>query len=217
MNRLALFDCDGTLVDSQHNICAAADASFAANGLAPPDHHDVRRGVGLHVRDAMTRLAPPDADAGLIDRLSADYKAAFTDLTRQNSYSAGHLYDGIADLLDALDRDGWLLGVATGNSDRGLKRILETHGLSKRFVTLQTSDHHPSKPHPAMALTALAESGADAATSIMIGDTSYDMEMGKAAGMVTIGVDWGYHDRPILRASGADYIAATPAQIRTFL
>lgn len=217
MNRLALFDCDGTLVDSQHNICAAVDACFSANGLPLPDHHAVRRGVGLHVRDAMARLAPEEADAILIDQLAADYKSAYANMTRQNEYSTGHLYDGIMELLDALDADGWLLGIATGNSDRGLQRILDHHGLNQRFVTLQTADRHPSKPHPSMALTALAESGAEAENSIMIGDTSYDMEMGKAAGMTTIGVDWGYHDTAILRASGADHIAVTPAQIRIFV
>lgn len=217
MNRLALFDCDGTLVDSQHNICAAVDQAFAALGLPTPDHHLVRRGVGLHVRDAMARLAPDDADAAFIDQLAQEYKAAFAGLVSQNDYQHGHLYDGIAALLDALDADGWLLGVATGNSDRGLARILKVHGLEGRFVTLQTSDRHPSKPHPSMALTALADAGADPARSMMIGDTSYDMAMAKAAGLTAIGVDWGYHDAATLSQAGADHIAATPLQIRTFI
>ena len=217
MNRLALFDCDGTLIDSQHNICTAADACFAANGLEPPDHHAVRRGVGLHVRDAMARLAPQWADAAFIDKLAADYKAAYTSLTQHHSYQTGHLYDGIIGLLDALEADGWLLAIATGNSDRGLARILDHHGLERRFISLQTADRHPSKPHPSMAWTALADAGADPVASIMIGDTSYDMEMAKAVGMVAIGVDWGYHEPAILRAAGADHIATQPDEIRTFI
>ena len=215
MNRLALFDCDGTLVDSQHNICAAVDEVFAAHGLPLPDHHQVRRGVGLHVRDAMARLAADDISVGQLDALTADYKAAFTRLTQLDDYRAGYLYDGIADLLDSLDAAGWLLGIATGNSDRGLQRILQHHGLEGRFVTRQTADRHPSKPHPSMALTALAEAGADPAISLMIGDTSYDMQMGKAAGMVAVGVEWGYHDKAALRGAGADHIVAAPAHIGT--
>ncbi len=216
MNRLALFDCDGTLVDSQHNICAAVAAVFGEHGLAIPDHHQIRRGVGLHVREAMARLAPADTDDALLDRLTDDYKRSFSALAKGDAYHAGHLYDGISGLLDALEQDGWLLGVATGNSDRGLLRILHHHGLERRFVTLQTADRHPSKPHPSMALTALAEAGADPTVSLMIGDTSYDMLMGKSAGMIAIGVDWGYHDPAALREAGADHIATAPVQIRKY-
>ena len=215
MNRLALFDCDGTLVDSQHNICAAVDEVFTNFNLPLPDHHQVRRGVGLHVRDAMERLAPTDSDADLIDQLTQEYKSSFSRLTQQDDYRAGYLYDGILDILDTLEADGWLLGVATGNSDRGLARILTHHGLNGRFVTLQTADHHPSKPHPSMALTALSDAGADASMSMMIGDTSYDMGMGKAAGMTCVGVDWGYHDIAELRGAGADHIVMKAIQIRS--
>ena len=84
MNRLALFDCDGTLIDSQHNICTAADACFAANGLESPDHHAVRRGVGLHVRDAMARLAPQWADATFIDKLAADFRVLREQVTEMS-------------------------------------------------------------------------------------------------------------------------------------
>lgn len=215
MNRLALFDCDGTLVDSQHNICAAMDEAFRTNGLMVPDHHQVRRSVGLHVRDAVARLVPVDSDDVMIDQLTADYKASFTRLTQQDDYRAGYIFDGIEPLFDALEKDGWLLGIATGNSDRGLQRIIDHHGWQGRFVTLQTADRHPSKPHPSMALTALADAGADAASSMMIGDTSYDMAMGKTVGMICVGVDWGYHDAQELRAAGADHIVMKAEQIRT--
>lgn len=214
MNRLALFDCDGTLVDSQHNICMAVDETFQQHRMPKPDHHQVRRGVGLHVRDAMARLAPDDSDSSLIDRLAQSYKENFTRLTQLEEFRCGHLYDGILDLLDGLEADGWLLGVATGNSDRGLNRIIEYHGLTDRFVTLQTADHHPSKPHPSMALTALNDAGADAVASIMIGDTSYDMGMGKAAGMMAIGVSWGYHSAEELSAAGADHIVDSANEIK---
>jgi phosphoglycolate phosphatase len=123
------------------------------------------------------------------------------------------LYQGIADLIDVLDGYGWLLGVATGKSDRGLALCLDHHGLSQRFVTLQTADRHPSKPHPSMIETAMAEAGAAPETTVMIGDTSFDMAMARAAGVVAIGVAWGYHPREELIAAGADYIAEHPSDI----
>jgi phosphoglycolate phosphatase len=126
------------------------------------------------------------------------------------------LYDGMVELLQALEDDGWLLGVATGKSNRGLLHCLERHNIRGRFVTLQTADHHPSKPHPAMIGAALCEAGADAATSVMIGDTSYDMAMAKAAGVTAIGVAWGYHDPVELSAAGADFVAQRPADVLEF-
>jgi phosphoglycolate phosphatase len=109
--------------------------------------------------------------------------------------------------------DGWLLGIATGKSDRGLAFCLEHHGLAGRFVTLQTADRHPSKPHPSMIEAALADAGADAGESMMIGDTSYDMLMAKAAGVTAVGVAWGYHSPEELLASGADFVAGRPSDL----
>jgi phosphoglycolate phosphatase len=127
------------------------------------------------------------------------------------------LYDGIKELLDTLEADGWLLGVATGKSDRGLGHCLACHGLSRRFVTLQTADRHPSKPHPSMIEAALADAGAEAGVSMMIGDTSYDMAMARAAGVTAVGVAWGYHDPAELQAAGAHYVAARPADVADFM
>jgi phosphoglycolate phosphatase len=123
------------------------------------------------------------------------------------------LYDGIAELVDALAADGWLLGVATGKSDRGLAFCLDHHGLADRFVTLQTADRHPSKPHPAMVEQAMADAGAAPETTWMIGDTSYDMAMARAAGATALGVTWGYHPREALLGAGAHHIAFHPQDI----
>ena len=98
------------------------------------------------------------------------------------------------------------MGVATGKARRGLDHATEAHDLEPFFVTRQTADHHPSKPHPSMLHAALAETGAEAAHAVMIGDTSYDIEMGRAAGFRTIGVDWGYHDTSALERAGADIV-----------
>jgi phosphoglycolate phosphatase len=211
MNRLALFDCDGTLVDSQSNICLAMEACFAGAGLPPPPRERTRRVVGLSLVEAMRAMAP-EAEEAVHVALAEAYKTAFQRL-RSRGLVEEPLYDGIAELLDVLEGEGWLLGVATGKSDRGLRLCLERHGLSGRFVTLQTADRHPSKPHPAMIEAALAESGADAELSMMIGDTSYDMAMAKAAGVRAVGVAWGYHEAEELRAAGADFVARHPLEI----
>jgi len=204
--RLAVFDCDGTLVDSQANIYRAARLAFEANGLAVPPDPAIRGIVGLSLVEAMRVLAPTVDDAAH-RRLAADYKGAFQQLRAANTLDPEPLFDGIAETIDTLDRAGWRLGVATGKSDRGLALILAHHGLADRFVTLQTADRHPSKPDPAMLHAALAEAGVDRHRSVMIGDTSFDMAMGRAAACRTIGVAWGYHTRAEMLGAGAEVVA----------
>lgn len=211
MNRLAIFDCDGTLVDSQHNICAAMAECFVASGREAPPPERTRRVVGLNLAEAMAAMLPdetPDTHTAMAE----DYKRAFQAM-RARGLEHEPLYDGIADLIAALDADGWLLGVATGKSDRGLALCLEHHGIRPLFVTLQTADRHPSKPHPSMIEAAMAEAGASPATTLMIGDTSYDMAMARAAGVTAIGVAWGYHDAAELRRAGAHHISDHPRDI----
>ena len=211
-NRLALFDCDGTLVDSQHNICLCMEDAFARAGLVAPDRGATRRVVGLSLLQAVQGLVP-DVALELQVQLAEDYKSAFHRLRGQGLIDEP-LFEGIAETLDALEADGWMLGVATGKSDRGLDLCLRHHGLRERFVTLQTADRHPSKPHPSMVREAMAEAGAKPETTIMIGDTSFDMAMGVAAGARSLGVDWGYHPGHELIAAGAYHVAAHPNEIR---
>ena len=202
--RLIVFDVDGTLVDSQGDILAAMGAAFDAVRLVRPARAEVLSIVGLSLPEAMAVLAPdhPQHHGALVD----GYKSAYMDLrARQGAAESSPLYPGVRDVLEQLRAvDPWLLGIATGKSRRGLDKLLEGHGLQGWFVTEQVSDFHPSKPHPAMLEAALAEAGLDAGQAVMIGDTSYDMEMARAAGMFAIGVSWGYHDRARLR--GADVI-----------
>lgn len=212
MNKLALFDCDGTLVDSQDNICRSVEEAFARAGIAAPERAKIRRIVGLSLVEAM-RMLLPDADEPLHRSLAEDYKAAFFRLRTSGAMAQEPLYDGIPAVLDALQADGWLLGVATGKSDRGLAHILAHHGIADRFVTLQTADRHPSKPHPSMIETAIAESGCAPETTVMIGDTSYDMQMARAAGARALGVAWGYHPVSELTAAGAHAIADAVAAL----
>ncbi len=214
-NRLALFDCDGTLVDSQAAICASMEEAFSSVERAPPTRGAIRRIVGLNLFEAMRVLAPEE-DEALHIALVESYKHAFRSL-RLNGLLEEPLFGGIAPLLAKLDAAGWLLGIATGKSDRGLKHVVEAHGLSGLFVTLQTADRHPSKPHPAMAEAAMAEAGAEPDTTVVIGDTSYDILMARRAGAMALGVAWGYHDPAELTAAGADHIAERPEDIETIM
>ncbi len=204
-NRLAVFDCDGTLVDSQHSICTAMTLAFEGEKLAAPDRAAILSVVGLSLPLAIARLLP-EAEADFHHHLSESYKRAFQQMRRDNGVSEP-LYPGIAELIRRLDADGWLLGVATGKSDRGLNLCLSHHGIHAHFVTLQTADRHPSKPHPSMLLTAMADAGAAPETTVMIGDTSYDIDMALSAGTRALGVGWGYHPPADLIAAGAHGVA----------
>lgn len=200
--RIVLFDCDGTLVDSQNVIVTAMTVAFGSAGLKPPSRADILSIVGLSLPIAIGRLAAGHGTS--IDRLVAAYKTAFHAL-RQQPEHLEPLFPGTRAVLEALAaRDDVLLGVATGKSRRGLDAILATHGLTQFFSVLKTADDAPSKPHPAMVLDAVAELGGDVAATVVVGDTTYDVEMARAAGARAIGVAWGYHRPAQLVAVGAD-------------
>ncbi|WP_324828279.1 HAD-IA family hydrolase [Qipengyuania zhejiangensis] len=215
MTRLAVFDCDGTLVDGQAAICETMERAFDIAGLPVPDRHSVRRMVGLSLPYALRELAPHASDEQRARAVDA-YKEGYRHL-RTTGALHEPLYDGIAELVGRLHDAGWLLGVATGKSDRGLHACLDTHGIKARFVTLQAADRHPSKPHPAMLEAALAEAGVSARDAVMIGDTSFDMEMARAARVRAIGVSWGYHEPQELFEAGASAVADTITQLEEMI
>ena len=204
MVSLILFDCDGTLVDSQFVIIETMNRTFRAKNLAPPTPAAVRSIVGLSLEVAMGVLAP-DLDTSDHHHLADLYKEHFAALRLAEDFSEP-LFDGASETLDRLKASGTLLGVATGKSLRGLHMVLEHHSIRDRFVTLQTADFHPSKPHPSMVETALKETGASADTTLMVGDTTFDMEMAVAAGARPIGVSWGYHPASALSEAGAEIV-----------
>ena len=214
--KLVIFDCDGTLVDSQHGIVAAMEAAFTGEGLAPPSREAILGGVGLSLVPAVARLLP-DADLAAVERVADGYRTAFRQL-RQNPAHHEPLYDGIADLVELLSaRDDHLLGVATGKSVRGVDALFERFGFHGRFATIQTADTHPSKPHPGMIARAMAETGCEAEATVMIGDTTFDIEMARNAGVGAIGVSWGYHATAHLDRAGADAIVESPATLLTVI
>ena len=214
--KLAVFDCDGTLVDSQANILRAMATTFAQAGLAAPPDHAVRRIVGLSLQQAMAALVPQAAPA-LHLQLAEDYKHIFQQMRADRTLDPEPLFTGIAALLNALQADGWALAVATGKSDRGLAITLDHHGIGHHFISLQTADRHPSKPHPAMLLACLDDTGVEAENAVIIGDTVFDIGMGTAAGITAIGVEWGYHDGAELLAAGAAGVAATAHELKELL
>ena len=203
--RLIVFDCDGTLVDSQHLIVEAMSRAFLGHGLTPPPADAVRQVVGLSLAEAVAGLAP----ALSFDRCAAiaeSYKEAFRALRRDRPDLIEPMFDGARGVLVELDRRGHLLAIATGKSRRGLAAVLAHHEIDRLFVSLQTADHHPSKPHPAMLDQAMAETGSRPDETIFVGDTTFDVAMALAAGVRPIGVAWGYHPVLALRHAGAEHI-----------
>ncbi len=199
--RLVVFDVDGTLLDSQHNIITAMAVACRGAGVPVPSDSATRGVIGLSLDDAIAQVTPgvPDSTRTRVVDLYRD--AFFALRTRPDHHEP--LFPGARAVLDALDAAGCLLGLATGKSRRGVSAVLERHGLTSRFLTIQTADVGPGKPHPAMLQRAMADVGADPDQTVMVGDTTFDMTMARAAGTDAVGVAWGYHPVAALREAGA--------------
>lgn len=212
--RLVIFDVDGTLVDSQSDIVAAMTVAYDAVGAAVPPRAEILGVVGLSL-DVIFPLLMPDMSPQGHEKMCEAYKNAYMEMrARAGVQHSSPLYPGALEVLNRLQMmPDVLLGVATGKSKRGLDKLIEGHGLEGVFVTQQVADFHPSKPHPSMILQAMADVGAEARDTVMIGDTSFDMEMAAAAGVRGVGVNWGYHGRDRLSAASVliDDFAGLPA------
>jgi phosphoglycolate phosphatase len=210
--RLIVFDCDGTLVDSQATIVAAMRETFDGLGLPAPSAARTRRVVGLSLDEAIARLLPDPDDTDVLRRGVELYKHAFM-AARQRPDHTEPLFPGVAETLAALNHPRVCLGIATGKSRRGLDATLARHDLAGHFVTLQTADQGPGKPHPRMLRDAMADVGARPEETILIGDTVFDMEMAANAGTAALGVAWGYHEPDELHAAGARRVLDDMAEI----
>lgn len=210
--RLILFDVDGTLVDSQNIICAAMERAFGECRLPPPSRARTLSIVGLSLPEAMARLA--EGEGGEMQaRLVEAYRGAFFTL-RQDPAHVEPLFPGAAETIETLAREPELvLGIVTGKARRGLDAVMKRTGLAGHFMTTQSADDAPSKPHPAMVLQAMAETGVVAGETVVIGDTTFDMAMARAAGAVGIGVSWGYHPADELLTAGAGRIIDSFAEL----
>lgn len=199
--RLVIFDVDGTLVDSQNMIFAAFSHAYQGLGLPVPDRDRAISFVGMSLDQIFPALSPdlgPDQHVAL----AQGYRDAYFHIRQQKGSSAtSPFFPGAREVLDHLKGQDWtLMAVATGKSKRGLDKLIEGHGLQGYFQSEQTADFHPSKPHPSMVHACLADTGVVADRAVIIGDTTFDMDMGRAAGVRTIGVSWGYHPARSLQA-----------------
>lgn len=208
---LIVFDWDGTLLDSAAAIVGAIQAASADLGLQVPPDERARHVIGLGLTDALALAVP--------DLAPVDYPK-MVDRYRHHYLSGDHelqLFDGVADLIAALAARGHLLAVATGKSRKGLQRALGHTGLGVRFHATRCADECFSKPHPQMLLELMGELGVDAARTLMVGDTTHDLQMAQSAGVDALAVSFGAHPRAALLDCGPVDCVDTPEELARWL
>lgn len=211
---LAVFDIDGTLVDSRASIHRAACEAAQVLGLPEPAYDRVRMIVGLSLPQALHTLEPQLTDAELAEFVAA-FQASF-----RRMYEAGHeepLYPGVMEHLRRLHRDGWRLALATGQNRRGVARNLARQGWADLFLSSHCAEDGPGKPDPAMLHAAMAACDGDPSRTVMIGDTAHDHAMAVNAGVLPLGVAWGFHTVEEQRAAGARHVAGTFSELTVVL
>lgn len=190
MRRLAVFDLDGTLIDSRHSIGEAMAQAFTTLGLQAPTYDETRRIVGMSLEPAIQVLAP-QLDPARWPELSLAYKNAF--LRNREAGIREPLYEGARDTLERMRGEGWLMGIATGKARRGIDHVLATHDLHTFFDCGFCADDGPGKPDPHMLSLNMQALDIAPEHTVMIGDTTFDMEMARSAGAYALGVSWGFH------------------------
>jgi phosphoglycolate phosphatase len=204
VKKLAVFDVDGTLIDSRSSIFRAAVEAADEIGVTRPTFDDVRAIVGLSLFEALAHMRP-DLDEATIGAYTEAYKNAFIRFHAEPDFFDA-LYPGVTELLAALKGDGWALGMATGQSRRGVNRNLDVHNWRQTFDCTFCADDGPSKPHPHMLERNMQTMGFTPEHTVMIGDSAHDMAMARRAGVYAVGVTWGFHTPQELSAAGADEI-----------
>lgn len=208
---LVVFDWDGTILDSTATIARSVQAAASDLGLPVPSDERARHIIGLGLIDAM-RHALPDLPAErypeVADRYRHHYLAQDSDLS---------LFEGIAGLVAELRDAGHLLAVATGKSRRGLDRAFASSGLRDFFLASRCADECHSKPHPQMLEELMAELGATPERTLMIGDTTHDLQMARNAGVGAVAVTYGAHPRHDLLALDPLHCAETVGDLRAWL
>jgi len=197
--KLAIWDMDGTIVDSREVIQTAMVRCFESLGLAPPAYDATRKTIGLGLEEAVQQLAPDYHD---VPKLAEAYRQAFVARRAERDFKEP-LYDGALETLERLANENWLIAMATGKSHRGIQAIFDMHPLEKYFDTIWCADDGPGKPHPHMCEQAMKALGAEAHQSLIIGDAVHDIRMGRNAGIHTLGVSWGFGEGHELEYVGA--------------
>ncbi|MEM7359215.1 MAG: HAD-IIIA family hydrolase [Pseudomonadota bacterium] len=198
MYQLIIFDWDGTIMDSAQKIANCVKASARDLGLKEPTDQEAKNIIGLGLREGMALLFS-DQDDAMVDRIVDCYKHHFitNDKTEQS------LFEGVEQGLHTLNENGVLLAVATGKARRGLTRVFDEVGLQQYFTVTRCADETRSKPHPQMLHEILDFTAIDPRNSIMVGDTTYDMDMAANAGMHGLGCSYGVHTEEALRQAAA--------------
>lgn len=215
--RLVVFDCDGTIVDSEELIARSMGLAFRACGRSEPTRDAVRGIVGLALVEAIGRLLPAGTNPADVEAIAAAYRTAFFELRSAPDGGGEKPFVGAIETIVDLRNDGRRLAIATGKSRKGLDAVLRTWSLEPYFDTLQTVDSAPGKPDPGMVLNALRDTGIDAPDAIVVGDTTYDIVMAQRAGVASIGVSWGCHTHEALAEAGATHLVSSFAELRSLL
>jgi phosphoglycolate phosphatase len=212
--KLIIFDFDGTLADSRKLITESNRVVFGQFGFPLPSEDESFSLVGMSLELVLLRLAGPDAP---VEKMVAAYREVLPLLRADTAYVEVP-FEGAADLLAELAaRNDVRLGIATGHVSHMIEPALQRFGWQKYFRTVQTADKAPSKPHPGMILQALGEAGVTAEDAIMVGDTTYDIEMACAADVRAVAVSWGYHRLHRLRDAGAWCVVNNMDELRDCL
>ncbi len=210
--QLIIFDWDGTIIDSEAHIIHSMRAAISEQGLALPDEQQVRHIIGLSLDKAILALFP-DLPAKDVARLADAYRRHF--FNEANDVS--ELFDGAADVIRDLHAEGYYLAVATGKGRRGLDMALQTTGLEPYFHITRCADETRSKPDPLMLEEILTDLDIESDKAVMIGDTSYDLDMAKNIRMDSIAVTYGMHDRAHLEGSQPTHFIDNIQQLTQFV
>ena len=202
--KLALFDYDGTIVDSAGMIVQGAIEAFRMCGLPDPDPQKVRENIGRPLAVALDVYMPVDYMV-TPEQISEAYRSWYAEQGRLGLQNEP-LYPGMVELIHKLKSNDWLIGIATNKSRVGLTNGLAKHNLSNIFDITLSTDENIAKPNPAMALRAMKELGVEEKYSVIIGDTINDIGLGVNSGITSIGVTWGYNDRKLLISAGANHL-----------
>jgi len=202
--KLALFDYDGTIVDSAGMIVQGAIEAFRMCGLPDPDPQKVRENIGRPLTVALDVYMPVGYTV-TPEQISEAYRSWYAEQGRLGLQNEP-LYPGMVELIHELKSNDWLIGIATNKSRVGLTNGLAKHNLSNIFDITLSTDENIAKPNPAMALRAMKELGVEEKYSVIIGDTINDIGLGVNSGITSIGVTWGYNDRKLLISAGANHL-----------
>jgi len=187
--KLLIFDWDGTLMDSVMHIVECMRNSIQELDLEPRSESEMKNIIGLGMHEAIYALYPDQQSPAFAERFTAAYRDYFFTANAPQS-----LFDGVVSTLQDLRENGYWLAIATGKSRRGLDMVLAETGIGDLFLQSRCADETRSKPHPQMLQEILQTLKVDPQQALMIGDTEYDMEMARNAGVHPVGVSYGVHE-----------------------